>query len=133
MAIIQTRWGVRRGDDPFYVESQSCYARWDANNDPANLSTPVEGLPKECFEPANSELFRQEAHRCYLCDREYGVAEYCDLPRTFSNVLALGQQDRTGLLTGNTNLIVRRFGARILRHDLYDLWVAKTSKGREGS
>ncbi|PYO48004.1 MAG: hypothetical protein DMD84_22095 [Candidatus Rokuibacteriota bacterium] len=88
LAIVETHWGVGHGDDLFLAESQSCYARWDPDHDPAFRPPTPDDLPEQRDDLASSQLFAQIMHRRYLCDREYGAAQYCDLLRTFSNVLA---------------------------------------------
>src|SRR5882762_5319708 len=66
-------------------------------------------------------------HTRYFCDREYGAAQYCDLLSTFSNVLAFDEPTRRGFLACIADLIESRFEGGIVRHDLYDLWLARTS------
>ena len=132
LAIVETRWGIGHGADPFFAESQSCYARWDPDHDPGFRQPTLEELPKERDDLASSQLFAEITHRRYLCDREYGTAQYCDLLSTFSNVLALDEPIRRGFLACIADLIESRFGGRIVRHDLYDLWLARTSTKPEG-
>jgi SAM-dependent methyltransferase len=124
LAIVETRWGAGRGDDPFFVESQSCYARWDPGHDPSFQPLSLEDPPRQPDDLATSELFAPAAHRRYLCDREYGAAQYCDLLGTFSNILAFDEPTRAGFLACIANLIEVRFGGKIVRHDVYDLWLA---------
>jgi SAM-dependent methyltransferase len=131
VAIVETRWGVRHGDDPFFAESQSCYARWDPGHDPSFQPPTLEDLPEERDDLASSHLFAEIAHRRYLYDREYSAAQYCDLLGTFSNVLAFDEPVRAGFLACIADLIQSRFAGRIVRHDLYDLWLARTSKRPE--
>ena len=132
LAIIETHWGLGHGDDKFFAESQSCYARWDADHNPAFRPPTLEELSEERDDLASSQLFSQIMHSRYLCDREYDAVQYCDLLGTFSNVLAFDERTRSGFLTCIADLIESRFGGRIVRHDLYDLWLARTST-RSGS
>ena len=132
LAIIETHWGLGHGDDKFFAESQSCYARWDADHNPAFRPPTLEELSEERDDLASSQLFSQIMHSRYLCDREYDAVQYCDLLGTFSNVLAFDERTRSGFLACIADLIESRFGGRIVRHDLYDLWLARTST-RSGS
>jgi len=131
LAIVETHWGVGHGDDLFLAESQSCYARWDPDHDPAFRPPTLDDLPEQRDDLASSQLFAQIMHRRYLCDREYGAAQYCDLLRTFSNVLAFEEPTRRGFLACIADLIESRFEGGIVRHDLYDLWLARTSTSPE--
>ena len=88
------------------------------------MSEPVE---EQRDDLASSQLFAQIMHRRYLCDREYGAAQYCDLLRTFSNVLAFEEPTRRGFLACIADLIESRFEGGIVRRDLYDLGLARTS------
>jgi len=132
LAIVETRWGLGHSEDHFFAESQSCYARWDPDHDPAFRPPTLEELPEERDDLASSRLFAQILHRRYPCDREYGAAQYCDLLGTFSNVLAFDERIRRGFLSCIAHLIESRFEGRIVRHDLYDLWLARTSTRSEG-
>ncbi|MDM0110523.1 class I SAM-dependent methyltransferase [Variovorax sp. J22R133] len=127
LAVIETHWGVRLGDDPFSAESQSCYERWDPGHDPAFQPPTLESLLDERDDLASSQLFAEITHRRYRCDREYNVAQYCDLLGTFSNILAFDEPIRAGFLACIADLIQYRFGGKIVRNDLYDLWLARTS------
>ena len=124
LAIVHTRWGVAQGDDAFFAASQTCYSRWDPNHDPTFRQIRPEDLARPCIDLAIPE-FAHVAHRRYLCAREYSAATYCELLGSFSNVLALEERRRTGFLACMSSLIDSQFGGRIVRHDLYDLCVAR--------
>src|SRR4030095_13850636 len=82
---------------------------------------------QSCIDLASPE-FAHVAHRRYICAREYSAATYCELLGSFSNVLALEERLRTGLLACMSSLIDSQFGGRIVRHDLYDLCVARRAR-----
>jgi SAM-dependent methyltransferase len=124
LAIIQTRWGVAQGEDPFFAASQACYARWDPKHDPAFRQIKPEEVSQPCDDLAYPE-FAHVIHRRYLCAREYRAAQYCDLLATFSDVLALDERCRAGFLACISSLIDCQFSGRIIRHDLYDLCVSR--------
>ena len=123
LAIVQTRWGVAQGDDPFFAASQTCYSRWDPNHDPMFRQTRPEDV-RPCADLASAG-FADVVHKRYVCSREYSAARYCDLLGTFSNVLALEEGRRVGLLACISRLIHSQFGGKIARHDLYDLCIAR--------
>jgi ubiquinone/menaquinone biosynthesis C-methylase UbiE len=127
LAIVQTRWGVAQGDDPFFAASQTCYSRWAPNHDPTFRQTWPEDIRPPCDDLANPEL-GHVVHRRYLCAREYSAATYCDLLGTFSDVLAFEEGCRAGFLACMSSLIDSQFGGRIVRHVLYDLCIARRAR-----
>ncbi len=124
LAIVQTRWGVAQVDDPFFAASQTCYARWDPNHDPNFRQTRPEDVRSPCVDFTGPD-FGSVVHRRYFCAREHSAATYCGLLGTFSDVLALEERRRAGFLACMSSLIDSRFGGKILRHDMYDLCVAR--------
>lgn len=123
LAIVQTRWGVAQGDDPFFAASQTCYSRWDPNHDPSFRQARPDDVPPPCVD--SIPAFAEVVHRRYHCARQYSAATYCDLLATFSDVLALEEGCRAGFLTCISSLIDSQFGGSIVRHDLYDLCIAR--------
>ena len=124
IAIVHTRWGVAHGDDPFFAASQACYAQWHANPERALPQIRPDDVALPCAE-LTGPLFDDIVHRRYLCKRVHTAATYCDLLGTFSDVLALDEGRRAGLLSCISRLIDQQFGGRIVRHDLYDLCIAR--------
>jgi SAM-dependent methyltransferase len=131
LAIVETRWGVGSGDDPFFRESQSCYAGWDPDHDPAFRPPKPEELADRYEDFETSRVFDLIAHRRYRCEQEYNAAQYCDLLGTFSNIRAFEEQSRRGFLACIANLIESHFDGRVVRHDLYDLWLARPQRRPE--
>jgi SAM-dependent methyltransferase len=126
LAIVETHWGVSCGDDRFSLKSQTCYARWDPDHDPAFLPPRIKELPEGCEDLTTSPFFDLIAHRRYTCVREYSTAQYCDLLEIFSNVRAFEQEIRRGFLACIADLIETHFDGKIVRHDVYDLSLART-------
>lgn len=124
IAIVHTRWGVALGDDPFFAPSQACYSQWDPYHDPTFRQTRPEDVAHPCVE-LTAPSFEDVVHRRYICEREHSAATYCDLLGTFSDVLALDEGRRVGFLDCMSRLIDSQFGGRIVRHDMYDLCVAR--------
>lgn len=125
LAIVETRWGVCHEGDPFFQKSQLCYARWDPAHDPAFKPRSLDAIPSDRADLSEPRLFSEVNHRRYVCDREYTAAEYADLLGTFSNVLALSEHNREAFLACMVRLIESDFGGRVLRHDAYDMWLAR--------
>ena len=125
LAIVAARWGVRRDGDSFFEASQGCYARWDPEHDPDHQSPAVGELPEMHEDLAGTRLFDDVVHHRYVCEREYTAVQYCDLLLTFSTVLALEPAARAGFLTCIADLIDSSFSGSIIRHDVYDLWLAR--------
>jgi SAM-dependent methyltransferase len=122
LAIIDTRWGWG-SMDRFSVESEQCYARWDPHHHPILHRTL--GELDDRHPALGGARFRAAIGRRYVAAREYGASRYCDLLRTFSDVNALDEVNREGLLASLGELINTRFDGRIFRHDVYELWLAR--------
>lgn len=125
LAIIQTHWGAGDRDKAFLTESQSCYARWDPRYDPDFQPRTLDDLPERHEELEGSRYFGPIAHRRYISEREYSANEYADLLRTFSDVRKLPEGNRQAFLACISALINDRFRGRIVRENVYDLWVAQ--------
>jgi SAM-dependent methyltransferase len=125
LAIIETRWGIGCDDDPFFRASQSCYARWDPDHDPAFRPRSPDELPVARDELIGAGLFANVSHRRWLADRVYDVRQYRDLLGTFSSVLVLDELHREGLLACISQLVETQFAGSITRCNLYDLSVAR--------
>jgi SAM-dependent methyltransferase len=124
LAVVETHWGVAVGEDPFSVASQACYAHWTPNHDPARRQVRPENLVPVCVSTVDPELV-SVAHRRYVVPRVYSSSEYSHLLSTFSDVLVLEPSARERFLSCMIGLIDSQFGGRVLRHDLYDLSVAR--------
>lgn len=124
-AIVETHWGAGSGADEFFRKTQSCYARWDPNHRPDFVPATLETLPKTHRELEESKLFSEIELCRYSVERRHDAVQYCDLLRTFSDVRALDESARDGLLRCIGNLIDSEFGGSIIRTDAYSLWLAK--------
>ena len=124
LAVVDTRWGVAVGEDPFFAASQTCYARWTPNHDPAWRQVRPEDVPPPSLGAAHPE-FVVVAKQRYVVARTYTSSEYSDLLSTFSDVLVLQPATRERFLDSMVGLIDSQFGGRVTRHDLYDLYVTQ--------
>jgi ubiquinone/menaquinone biosynthesis C-methylase UbiE len=127
LAIIDTHWGIGSSRDEFSLESQACYARWGPNHQPGFALPTLNDLPKSRDDLAASSSLERACLKRYSTQRQYTAEQYCDLLGTFSDVRALNEEHRHGFLSCIRNLINSQFGERITRHDVYDLWTARTS------
>ena len=128
LAIIHTRWGVGREVDAFSKESQACYLRWD-DEAPEYFRTPtLSDLSSSWPELDDFPGLGAVQYRQYEQARTYSRDEYLDLLRTFSNVNALGEHARSGLLECVGDLIDSRFGGTVVRNDLREMWTAERSE-----
>ncbi len=124
LAIVHAHWGAGASHDPFALESQSCYSRWDPEYDSTYRPPGPDDLPERNAELENSGLFGSVIHKRYIAERSFSAKQYCDLLRTFSNVCALTEEERSGFLACIGELIRTRFGGTVARQDVYDLWFA---------
>jgi SAM-dependent methyltransferase len=123
LAIVQTTWGVAHGDDPFFSASQRCYAQWDLSHDPTYRQPASDDVLPPSIDAV--DMFEDVFRRRYLQRREYRTAAYCELLGTFSDLLAMEEKRRNGFLECVSRLIDSQFDGRIVRHDLYDLVIAR--------
>ena len=127
LAIVETHWGIGQSNDPFFAEGQACYARWDPDHDPTFQPPAIEDLPNTREDMIQSGLFAEIVNRRYVERREFSAKQYCDLLGTFSNILAFEESNRRGFLACIAQLIEDRFKGRVVQHDVFDLWLARTS------
>lgn len=124
LVVVETRWGVAVGQDPFFAESQTCYARSTRDHEPASRQVRPEDVVPMRLDAADPEIVTV-AQRRYVVERTYTSSEYSALLSTFSDVLVLEPAAREGFLSSMTKLIDSRFGGQVTRNDLYDLSVAR--------
>ncbi len=118
-------WGPIPTGSP--SKARSAALHWYPDIDP-NYRPPIIGdLPDKREDLATSQRFVTIFMKRYTCPRQYSATGYCHLLSTFSDVLALGEHARIGLLACITELINSRFDGTITRHDLYELWLAQTT------
>jgi ubiquinone/menaquinone biosynthesis C-methylase UbiE len=126
LAIIDTHWGIGSSRDAFSQEGQACYARWDPSHQPGFVLPTLSDLPEARDDLAASASFEQAQLRRYSVERQHSAEAYRDLLRTFSDVRSLSEENRLGFLSCMQDLINSRFEGCITRHDVYDLWTART-------
>jgi SAM-dependent methyltransferase len=111
LATVETHH-IKGGTEPFFIEVQDCYLRFDPATD-------------ESFQmPTAADIPADGAAGRYEWDATYSTADYLDLLRTYSSTLALPQSAADGLLACIGGLIDTRFGGRITKHYLTQLLLA---------
>jgi SAM-dependent methyltransferase len=106
---------VAGGTDPFFVDVQECYERWDPTTPPGlRLSRAVvyavDADPAGSFGPAQL--------RRYETDIAYATAAYLDVLQTYSPTRALDDVARAGLLACIGSLIDERYGGLVVKRYL---------------
>ncbi|MEX1008800.1 MAG: class I SAM-dependent methyltransferase [Acidimicrobiia bacterium] len=117
---------VAGGTDPFFVDVQDCYERWDPDTpagirleraDDVAARIDVEADPKGRFGAA--------VLRCYETDRTYTTAVYLDVLQTYSGHRAMDDDARDRLLTCIGSLIDSRYGGLIVKRYLNTMRVSR--------
>jgi SAM-dependent methyltransferase len=114
---------VAGGTDPFFVDVQECYERWDPDTPPGlRLEHADDIVPTAAPDPRGR--FGVSQVRRYETDIAYTTARYLDVIRTYSPTRALDDARRNGLLTCIGSLIDARYGGLIVKRYLRQLRVA---------
>lgn len=121
LAIIDTHWGVGATVDPFAVESQACYARWDPHHAPSFSPKTLAELSGENQELSSSRGWGHCERQRFSIERRYSAEQYCELLQTFSDVRGFGEPNRSRFVDCIANLIHVRFGGSLQRTDTYEL------------
>ncbi|MFC7620036.1 class I SAM-dependent methyltransferase [Microlunatus sp. GCM10028923] len=109
--------------DPFFAEIQSTYAQlgrrmamWPP--------TPPEELPDPTPDFEATGQFSVDAVRRYVWATEYDAERYINLLRTFSDHIAMTQDEQTHLFTAVRRLVANRPRGLITRHWISTLVIA---------
>jgi hypothetical protein len=116
---------VKGGTEPFFVDVQDCYERWDPATPPGLRLTPAADVPDESDEIEESGLFDTSAHYRHEVDIPYATGEYLDLLRTYSGHIALPDDARSGLFNCISGLIDGKYGGSIAKRYLFELRLAQ--------
>jgi SAM-dependent methyltransferase/alkylhydroperoxidase family enzyme len=130
--VVVTTDHVAGGTDPFFVEVQGCYERWDPDT-PAGIRLPRADTIVSNLAPDPSGRFGPASERRYQTDIAYTTAAYVDVLLTYSNHRALARDLRSGLLECIASLIDTRYGGLIVKRHLRRLRVSyrRPSRGEE--
>lgn len=111
------------GTDPFFVDVQDCYERWDPATPPGlRLEDADDIVPTDTPDPGGR--FGAAQFRRYETDIAYTTARYLDVILTYSPTRALDDERRRGLLMCIGSLIDSRYGGLIVKRYLRQLRVA---------
>ena len=124
LATIAT-YHVAGGTEPFFVDVQNCYERWDPATPPGLRLLRAEAIPLEGEEIERSGRFEPPLFRRYPTDVPYSAESYIDVLLTYSGHRALEPAAQRGLLDCIRGLIDERYGGRIVKRYLSELRLAR--------
>jgi SAM-dependent methyltransferase len=122
LGVVSTRH-VAGGTDPFFVDMQDCYLRFDPDTPPGFRLPKAADVPDELD---SSDRFGPVRFHRYERDLDYTTEEYLGLLSTYSNHRVLPTLD--SLLACIANLIDNRYGGRITMRYLTQLAVAERAR-----
>jgi SAM-dependent methyltransferase len=123
LATIAT-YHVAGGTEPFFVDVQECYERWDPATPPGLRLLPADAITMDGEEIERSGRFEPPRFRRYPTDIPYTRASYIDVLLTYSGHRALPPDDQQGLLDCIGSLIDERYGGQIVKRYLTELRTA---------
>jgi SAM-dependent methyltransferase len=115
---------VAGGTEPFFVDVQGCYQRWDPGTEDSLALTVTADVPINTDEIEQSGRFGPVIVRRYEWDEAYSTADYLDLLLTYSGHLALDAPAQAGLIECVRSLIDDRYGGAITKRYLATLRLA---------
>ncbi len=125
LAVIATHH-VAGGTERFFADVQRCYEAWmPGTSRGLRLPDAADVAERDRSELEASGRFAAVQTRRYERDVSYTTSEYLDVLRTYSNHRALAPDARARLLACVGELIDARFGGRIRKHYVADLYVAR--------
>jgi SAM-dependent methyltransferase len=124
LAIVGTEH-VAGGTEPFFVDAQRCYERFDPATPPGLRLTPAAGIPVNTAELEAPGLFGPVARRRHEWEITYPTGDYIAVLSTYSNHRDLPADALSGLLGCIARLIDTRYGGRITKNHLIELRVTK--------
>ena len=124
LAIIETHH-VNSGTMQFFKDSRTCYKLYDPNI-PDNFRLPdPDGVITRKYEEEMKKSFRTALSRVYEQEVQYTSAEYQNLLRTYSDVLAMSEESRKVLLDCIAETIETKYAGYIRKNYLFELFVAQ--------
>jgi SAM-dependent methyltransferase len=124
LAIIATHH-VAGGTEPFFVDVQRCYERWDPTTPPNLRMTPGSEIPVDTSELDHSGRFEPTVVRRYEWEQPYTTATYIDVLRTYSDQRARPPAAGASLLECIKQLIDSRYGGAIRKRYMNELHLAR--------
>ena len=109
----------------FFKDSRTCYKLYDPNI-PDNFRLPdPDGVITRKYEEEMKKSFRTALSRVYEQEVQYTSAEYQNLLRTYSDVLAMSEESRKVLLDCIAETIETKYAGYIKKNYLFELFVAQ--------
>ena len=123
---------VLGGTEPFFVDVQDCYERWDPATPPGLRQQSADDVPAAIDEVDSDPRFLPAVRRRYEQEISYTTGQYLDLLSTYSGHRALPPHRLRGLTSDIAALINEKYQGRIAKRYLYELRVAmkRTPDGR---
>ncbi len=112
----------------FFEEVQAVYARFDPNwheHDPRSEPDLSEKIRELAGYVDSTHIFTPVSVRTYPWQQTYTAAEYLALLNTYSDIRAMADDRRDGLLAGIGDLIDQRFGGQLTKDYLAVSYLAK--------
>jgi ubiquinone/menaquinone biosynthesis C-methylase UbiE len=123
LAIIGTEHVSDEHGDDFFHATQPLYNKWipSETNNGYRLPEAVDILP----EPFDEELFSPILFDKFPVRIDYDTVTYCELLRTFSDLLSLPKAAQEGFLGEMAELIRGDFNDKITKHSVISLSIAR--------
>jgi SAM-dependent methyltransferase len=115
---------VAGGTDPFFVDVQECYERFDPTTPPGLRLSRADDVVYSADPDPEGRLGAAHIRR-YETDLAYTTATYLDVLQTYSVTRALDDGERAGLLTCIGSLIDERYGGLIVKRYLRTMRVSR--------
>jgi SAM-dependent methyltransferase len=124
-AVVSTEH-VAGGTDPFFVDVQECYERWDPETPKGGvrLEDADDVVARIDVDPDAEGRFGRAEGRRHEVDIAYSTASYLDVLMTYSGHRAMDADARDGLLSCIAALIDGRYGGLIVKRYLHVLRVS---------
>ncbi|MBV9580242.1 MAG: class I SAM-dependent methyltransferase [Chloroflexi bacterium] len=132
LAIVTTDH-VAGGTEPFFVDVQTCYERWDPATPPGLRLQPADEIPTESYAIERSSWFEMPIVRRYTWEQAYTTDSYLDVLLTYSNHLALPSEARAGLLSCIAHLIDVDYAGAIRKRYQNELLIARRRTSPAGA
>ncbi len=126
LATIATHH-IAGGNEAFFVDTQTCYERWDPDTPPGLRLSRAVDIPYDIGDLARGAQFAPPRFYRYEWEQTYTTAEYRTLLLTYSGHRALPDEARRSLLECIGALIDGHYGGSIVKRYMTELRVARKS------
>jgi SAM-dependent methyltransferase len=123
LAVVSTHH-IAGGTEPFFVDVQQCYERFDPDTPPGLRLLAAVDIPQDSAEFRQSGRFGPVKFRRYEWDRTYTARGYLDLLSTYSGHRAMPRDAREGLFACIANLINNDHGGHVTKRYMTELALA---------